>query len=1074
MGINKQKRIFSIFVFVMMYVLLFWHFKYDLAINKYSCLENVELVAYNDLEKRENGYIINGEDAYIVYHLEEAISSPELLIKFNDKFGENAVVQIFYSDTDALFCQEDSVWITEIDGTNIIGVHLPKEQIAYVRVDVGEGKGDVGIQFNFDNIIVDNYTSLVANAFLSYGNYLLLLLCISLSLGIYKMYKQISNLLIKEIAYLKKHSFICFILILICIILQVFKDYILGTKLYIFTDIAMDSIKQTYPQFINIVYRIQNEIWGSWYNFYQGLGNADSSLKLNFSDWMCLLGDNYLEYFMGINQCIIVLLSGLFAYLFSKIYGNSNRCSMIVGLCYAFSAPIIIRGAWKSYPSLSLHLMIWLTAYELSLKKKNNIFLPIATVVYFYICGIYDKVLWVSLFAAYILFREKVDGESNLKNIVKKELFLIFCVMLACMDSFIMELIKVLSSSRFNNGTMKFMENGWFASDKLRMTAFLRTISCNIIGIDDDYCGSLNYLEAPAFYCGILIFMVIPLALYNMSKKKQIWYLALVIAAIIYICINPFRYIMNGFAGDTYKLSSNWIIIIMLLLFMNLGRKIETEKELKKGSQWFFNFTSLCIIITLIAARTLGYVSRIQDYAVVVVLVCAYSLIINICMIYKERRHTLINLLCLLTIVEVVLVPWNSINDRGVVTRKQLENAYYNDGTAQAAQYIKSLDNSFYRIHKDYMESWCDSLAQGYYGDASYVGGTEIGQGVLNIYDALYLEKSNNHFLLGTGTNIYADSLLSIKYLLTKKDTVVRYGFEYLAQCGDIKIYKNKHALPVAYAYDQTIQESDFFALPYYDRNKNILESCIVSDNEFMIEEINMDNCDIAEKDITIDENKRYRVYADKGNIVILNILCNKNIAGSIFLSDRNGNTVSEYVSLLAGKNKYIEVYMDDFSEFWFNNEIQDDIIVESVYKANADDYYARTVENISKLQANALNIEEQDYNYFKGNINCDSNMILATSIPVDDKWHIKIDGNESEVITVNTGFIGTKISKGVHDVEIYYDSNSWFSENKFFLLGFFSSIVYILYSIRKKYLIKTKFTRGDNNGEIISGSTSI
>ena len=85
--------------------------------------------------------------------------------------------------------------------------------------------------------------------------------------------------------------------------------------------------------------------------------------------------------------------------------------------------------------------------------------------------------------------------------------------------------------------------------------------------------------------------------------------------------------------------------------------------------------------------------------------------------------------------------------------------------------------------------------------------------------------------LNGTAGNLYANSLLGVKYIFLNEVGNFRYGTEHIASKGNTHIYKNKLSLPIGYCYDEVIDVEEFEKLSYWDRNKILLEKCLISNN---------------------------------------------------------------------------------------------------------------------------------------------------------------------------------------------------------------------------------------------------
>ena len=165
---------------------------------------------------------------------------------------------------------------------------------------------------------------------------------------------------------------------------------------------------------------------------------------------------------------------------------------------------------------------------------------------------------------------------------------------------------------------------------------------------------------------------------------------------------------------------------------------------------------------------------------------------------------------------ELILFLNKTINNRDNIKPNYLKNknGYY-DYSNDAISYLKSIDNSFYRIDKSYFSVFLsDSLMQGYKG--------------LNYYASLpnssyvdFIKNVDGVFLLGNFVAIFAgfhyryniQTLACVKYYLAKKNDSIPYGYEYIKSFGDVDLYKNKYFLPLGFTYDNFIYLKDFAKL---------------------------------------------------------------------------------------------------------------------------------------------------------------------------------------------------------------------------------------------------------------------
>ena len=79
-------------------------------------------------------------------------------------------------------------------------------------------------------------------------------------------------------------------------------------------------------------------------------------------------------------------------------------------------------------------------------------------------------------------------------------------------------------------------------------------------------------------------------------------------------------------------------------------------------------------------------------------------------------------------------------------------------------------------------------------------------------------------------------------------------------------------------------------------------------------------------------------------------------------------------------------------------------------------------------------------------------NSFALLSIPYDKGFTIYVDGKEKEYEIVNNGFIGFKLEKGIHRVEIRYNS-PLFKEGS--IISICSLIVFSILCINKSFKIE-------------------
>lgn len=77
--------------------------------------------------------------------------------------------------------------------------------------------------------------------------------------------------------------------------------------------------------------------------------------------------------------------------------------------------------------------------------------------------------------------------------------------------------------------------------------------------------------------------------------------------------------------------------------------------------------------------------------------------------------------------------------------------------------------------------------------------------------------------------------------------------------------------------------------------------------------------------------------------------------------------------------------------------------------------------EDARQRKQSILENVQIDDNYVGGTISLESPKLLATQIPYSDGWRVSVDGEEAELVQVNSMFCGVMLQPGDHSVEFHY-----------------------------------------------------
>lgn len=832
------------------------------------------------------------------------------------------------------------------------------------------------------------------------------------------------------------HSIIMLILVLI-----VYWQYLVGNRTYIFTDIGSDSFGQTYPNLVYLARKIELGHFMNRWNFVSSIGNEESMIIPKLANLEAFFGAENIPYLLGFNQALKVFFSGIFFYGYLRKLKSTRFTSSVFAIYYAFCAPMMIRGAWRSYPNEVLTLAIWLFAFEAWFSNRKKWFgLVIASAFFYLNCSGYFIVLYTGIFVVYAIFRCIIDdGSQQYKGLIKGTIFFVgalICALLLSAVSWGDSIVKQVGSDRMSNGVDRMKNYGnsaLFTGFDTLKTAFFRTIGTDILGIND-YCGTENFLEAPAFYCGLLtLLLILPVYLSTRGKQKAGFSIGLA-GIVLYIFIRPVRFLANGLSGHTFKLASLWVIV--LLLFIAASGFDMFLKELREHGLKSMIVTAVLIIVLSVVCAVDG-MSWIKLFVSIAFCICYVMAL----WLYRGKHMELLQLktaILILVSVEVLTMSYGCVNNRGTMD----EGDVYLDGTAEALAWIEQGEgeSGFYRIDKRFeAASYCDSLYQNFMGTVSYIGGSGDRKSTGDFCQILAMPVlgGNNHSVTGFSTSTTVNTLMNVKYVLSKSGIQTNYGYDAVEKVGDVYVYENRYALPLGYVYDNYISMEEFLNLSIMERREIMLSACVLEEDNPLLSkktDLKSRNIDYTEYMVSVEKEEtdnwlRMELPEAKEGfvtVVVLDVESDGSQSSMMELYKKDGTSETRYIGVADGRDVYHLEFNDPEIQMVHifgtdQYEIEDVLVCQIPQSIYYEDY----VKQCETLQENGIHVDKIDCNMILGTIESDKDGMMTLSIPYDDNWQIYIDGAEQKLEPVNIAMMGTVISKGTHKIELVYEKEN-------------------------------------------------
>jgi Bacterial membrane protein YfhO len=627
----------------------------------------------------------------------------------------------------------------------------------------------------------------------------------------------------------------------------VFKDYLLFDKAYYFNDMGSDSENYLYPNLLNASNYISKYGMPKWsFNFGMGQNIFPFFLRDPFDIFLYIAGKNHINYGTIYKEFAKILLGGLVFYYYLKTLNLSNFTRSVGTLFYAFCGFTILGSGWQIFTFEAFNMALLLLAFELLYSRQKWWLFPIAI---FLICISQPVNLYIYgiLLITYTLLRHIHDNKFNVKNltgIFLKMAGLGFLGMLLGAPLMIEIIYQILESPRgsgVNSYASILKATPTFSmAEPLQMgTSVMRFFSNDILGSGSDFKGWTNYLEAPLFYCGLPCLLLMPQVFQFLEKRIRIAFILFLSIWMMPIIFPYFRRAFWLFTGDYYRAYSFFVAFFFIYYSI-----FALDQIIKKHK-----INLIILVVTVVVLFGLLHYPFFDDDIIVPtvsVFVTIMLIVYGALLFFMSKKDSPVYLKYIFlfaVIFELCFLCGITVNDRKAVTTEDIAaRKGYNDNTVEALDYLKSVDNSFYRIDKTYASSKAmhfsinDAQAQGYRGTSGYSPFNQ--QYYISYLQLMGISNKNveieSRWALGLTSRPILEAQNRVKYMLAKTqiNPIWSVVCDLIKTTGDVKIYRSKFVLPVGFTYDHYIRESVFENLIMSQKDFTTLKACVIKDTD--------------------------------------------------------------------------------------------------------------------------------------------------------------------------------------------------------------------------------------------------
>ena len=550
----------------------------------------------------------------------------------------------------------------------------------------------------------------------------------------------------------------------------------------------------------------------------------------------------------------------------------------------------------------------------------------------------------------------------------------------------------------------------------------------------------------------------------RMKHKK---YRAALIASIIALILPIFGYAFNGFSYANNRWAFALSFIVALLTAEMYPRLFVMSKRQQIGiGAGIIIYTVFCIIVNASGEEILknkGIMAACGLIAVFYILLLIFQRLG-----YDAQKRTVRVSMAILLLISVGVHGYYRFDPKGYAYTQEFMDqgqAYRTLKEDNIRMLSKVNDPSVYRVHaegyryKNYGLINHLNTISGYYSiTAKCVTDTIKG------YDTLGMQYADKY--KGVDQRLGLLSLAGVKYITVAHNSQVAkdvsskgdvpYGVEKQSKKGNITLYKNKYALPFAYAYDSYMTEQQYEQLNGIGKEQAMLAQIVLNqhpaDKEIQHNEQRNDpdiqTISLPETRISSPKGKKYAditvpVEKDKETYLYFKNLVyhgKKNGEDNFILTGRKGtkgilvtqNDIQQKIHIQStfnpyyfGRKDYIVKINHQTSKakekvrlnFLSPGEYEfDDISLITVPKKDV-------LAKLKERKKNSMKQIQYEGNHFRGVYHAKKDQILCVTIPYSKGWKATVNGKRAKIYKANGMFMGIVMKKGTQSVKLDYET---------------------------------------------------
>jgi len=503
----------------------------------------------------------------------------------------------------------------------------------------------------------------------------------------------------------------------------------------------------------------------------------------------------------------------------------------------------------------------------------------------------------------------------------------------------------------------------------------------------------------PNIYCGVAVFLLVPLYATNegISIKKRFLNLALAGIMLLSFSTNVLNFIWHGFNYPNSLPARQSFIYIFLVLVMCY----EAYRNLHAAQPGRILYAYLAAAVFVL------YIEKFVDYEefppMVEYLTLAFVTVYAVLLYLYRTRKTGQWKVVLGALALVAVIAESCINMEHTSLGTVSRSAYLNSQKDYKDLYeqTKELEDGFYRVEKFTRKTKNDGTLAGY--PTASIFSSTMNSDVMELYDRLG-SRHSKVFYTFEGATAFTSALLNVNYMFGTSDEYENSLYHLIGQSRAIYLYQNQVTLPFGYVAPTG------YDLPA----ESTLETAVMVQNDLvnslgvggtLLNKVNSEDRgdDVA---FTVPEDGIYYGRLTAGGTSEIEV------TGGPVETQKFDNLKDESLMYLGELKAGERIVLENGNE-----EDQSQDIAVQVYQLDK-----KVLEQaIAKLSEQHLENVVYDSTHLSGSLSLKEAGRLILSIPYEDGWSVRINGEKVEPDLFGGTLMAFDLAPGDYELQMKY-----------------------------------------------------